>query len=314
MPKITPLPHAPRDAASAPGELIRAEPLPDIMAERPRRKGLAGFALAHPTIVAGLAIILALALAALFAPILGTADPSAISPLDRTLPPSADYWFGTDMAGRDVYSRVIYGARISLMVGFGTAFLASALGLAIGMVAGFVRWSDGIAMRVMDAIMSVPAILLAITLLSVAGGSVVSVILAISIAEFPRVARLVRGQVLALRDLPYVEAATIAGTRTIPLLARHIFPNIVAPLTVQATYICAIAMLIEASLSFVGAGLPPTTPTWGNIMSEGRAIWQVKPSIIFIPAAFLSVTVLAVNLVGDGLRDLFDPRADTRNG
>lgn len=289
-----------------------APPLPDVLEPRVRRTGAIGFVYRNPFMFFGFAIIALLVFCAALAPFLWTVDPSAISPLDRTLPPSADFWFGTDMAGRDIYSRVIYGTRVSLMVGFGAAFLASLLGLIVGLTSGFFRHLDGISMRVMDALMSIPAILLAISLLSVAGRNVTSVIVAIAIAEFPRVARLVRGQVLTLRDLQYVEAARVTGTRPAKLLVRHILPNILAPLSVQATYICAVAMLIEASLSFVGAGLPPTIPSWGNIMSEGRAIWQVKPSIIFIPAVFLSLAVLAINLVGDNLRDLFDPRSATR--
>jgi peptide/nickel transport system permease protein len=201
---------------------------------------------------------------------------------------------------------------VSLTVGFSVAFIASAVGLAIGLVSGFVRWADGIVMRVMDGLMSIPPILLAIALMALTRGSVGNVILAITIAEIPRVSRLVRGVVLSLREQPYVDAAIAAGTRTPLIILRHILPNTVAPMTVQATYICGSAMIIEAILSFIGDGTPPTIPSWGNIMAEGRALWQVKPFIVFFPAAFLSVTVLAVNLVGDGLRDALDPRAAKR--
>ena len=266
----------------------------------------------HPGIAVGGLLLVLIALAAVLAPLLFTVDPTALAPARRTRPPSAAHWFGTDMLGRDVYSRVVYGARVSLIVGFAVAALASAIGLAIGVVAGFVRWLDNLVMRVMDGLMSIPPILLAIALMALTRGSVGNVILAITIAEVPRTGRLVRGVVLSLRDLPYVEAAIAAGTRTPRLIWRHILPNTLAPLIVQASYICASAMITEAILSFIGAGTPPIVPSWGNIMAEGRALWQVKPFIVFFPAAALSITVLAVNLLGDGLRDALDPRMARR--
>jgi peptide/nickel transport system permease protein len=247
-------------------------------------------------------------LIAILAPYLFTVDPTTLNTSRRTRAPSADFWFGTDMLGRDIYSRVIYGARVSLTVGFSVAFLASVVGLAIGLVSGMIRWADSVIMRIMDGLMSIPPILLAVALMALTRGSIGNVILAITIAEIPRVSRLVRGVVLSLREQPYVDAATAAGTRTPMIILRHILPNTLAPMTVQATYICASAMIIEAILSFIGAGVPPITPSWGNIMAEGRSLWQVKPFIVFFPAVFLSATVLAVNLVGDGLRDALDPR------
>jgi peptide/nickel transport system permease protein len=303
--------NAPTVIPAPPGIAVAPEP-PDILPDVRPRHGMLGFALRHPTIAVGGVLLLLIVLMGVFAPYLGTVDPTALAPAQRTRAPSAAHWFGTDMLGRDIYSRVVYGARVSLTVGFSVAAIASAVGLAIGLFSGFVRRADGIVMRVMDGLMSIPPILLAIALMALTRGSVGNVILAITIAEIPRVSRLVRGVVLSLREQPYVDAAVAAGTRTPMIILRHILPNTVAPMTVQATYICGSAMIIEAILSFIGAGTPPTIPSWGNIMAEGRALWQVKPFIVFFPAAFLSVTVLAVNLVGDGLRDALDPRATKR--
>ena len=285
-----------------------AAPLPDVIPPRKARGPVWRFVRRYPTVVVGGVILTLILLAALLAPWLGTVDPTALAPAKRTRLPSAQYWFGTDMLGRDIYSRVIYGARVSLLVGFSVAVLASIGGLAIGLVSGMVRWLDGIVMRIVDGMMSIPPILLAIALMALTRGSVQNVIIAITIAEIPRVARLVRGVVLSLREQPYVEAAVTTGTRMPAIIWRHILPNTLAPMTVQATYICASAMITEAILSFIGAGVPPSVPTWGNIMAEGRALWQVKFYIILFPAIALSLTVLAVNLVGDGLRDALDPR------
>ncbi|WP_236841903.1 ABC transporter permease [Bosea sp. PAMC 26642] len=262
----------------------------------------------HPAVTVGAVLLLTMIFIAVFAPLLWTVDPTAISTSRRTRVPSELYWFGTDMLGRDIYSRVTYGARVSLLVGFSVAFCASVIGLSIGLFAGFVRWADGIVMRIIDGMMSIPPILLAIALMALTRGSVQNVIIAITLAEIPRVARLVRSVVLSLREQPYVEAAVSQGARVPRIIFRHILPNTVAPMMVQATYICASAMIVEAILSFIGAGVPPATPSWGNIMAEGRALWQVRPHIIFFPALFLSITVLAVNLLGDGLRDSLDPR------
>jgi len=297
----------PVDPATPPGIAVASE-LPDILPTVKLRVGVVGFVWRHPTIAIGSALLLAMLLIAVFAPWIGTVDPTALAPARRTREPSAAFWFGTDMLGRDVYSRVLYGTRVSLTVGFAVAILASLVGLAIGLVSGFIRWADGFIMRVMDGLMSIPPILLAIALMALTRGSVGNVITAITIAEIPRVSRLVRSVVLSLREQPYVDAAVAAGTRTPMIILRHILPNTVAPMTVQATYVCASAMIIEAILSFIGAGTPPTIPSWGNIMAEGRALWQVKPYIVFFPAIFLSVTVLAINLLGDGLRDALDPR------
>ena len=291
-----------------PPGLAIAQALPDLMMPVKVRRGLLGFLRNNPTVAIGGALLVILVLIGIFAPYLGTVDPTAIAPAKRMRPPSELYWFGTDALGRDVYSRVLYGTRVSLTVGLSVAWLATLVGLAIGLVSGFVRLADGIIMRVMDGLMSIPPILLAIALMALTRGSVGNVIMAITVAEIPRVSRLVRGVVLSLREQPYVDAAIACGTRTPMIILRHILPNTLAPMLVQATYVCASAMIVEAILSFIGAGTPPTIPSWGNIMAEGRALWQVKPYIVFFPAAFLSVTVLAVNLVGDGLRDALDPR------
>jgi peptide/nickel transport system permease protein len=293
---------------SVPPGLAVAPGMPSLWPDVKRRGGLVGFLRRHPTVAIGGLLLIVMVLLAVFAPYLGTVDPTALATARRTRPPSIDNWFGTDMLGRDIYSRVVYGARVSLTVGICVAAFASIVGLAIGLFSGFIRVADAVLMRVMDGLMSIPPILLAVALMALTRGSVTNVIIAITIPEIPRVSRLVRGVVLTLREQPYVHAAIASGTRTPMIILRHILPNTLAPMTVQATYICASAMIIEAILSFIGAGTPPITPSWGNIMAEGRALWQVKPFIIFFPAAFLSVTVLAVNLLGDGLRDALDPR------
>ncbi len=289
-----------------------AVPMQDIMPPVRARGGALGFLRRNPTIAIGGFLVLLMISVAIFAPFLFTRDPTSLAPALRTREPSAQFWFGSDMLGRDIYSRVLYGARVSLTVGFAVAICASAIGLFIGLISGFIRVADSIIMRIMDGMMSIPSILLAIALMALTRGSVGNVVLAITIAEIPRVSRLVRGVVLSLREQPYVDAAVASGTRTPMIIIRHILPNTLAPLTVQATYICASAMITEAILSFIGAGTPPIIPSWGNIMAEGRALWQVKPYIVFFPALFLSITVLAVNLLGDGLRDALDPRMAKR--
>ncbi len=299
-------------SAVMPKDVAAAAPMGDVLPPVTPRKGFIGFVRRNPTIAIGGGLLLLMLLIAIFAPLLWTVDPTALAPARRTREPSAEYWFGSDMLGRDVYSRVLYGARVSLLVGFSVAFCASVVGLTIGMISGYVRWADSIIMRIMDGMMSIPPILLAIALMALTRGSVQNVILAITVAEIPRVSRLVRGVVLSLREQPYVDAAVAAVTRTPRIIIRHILPNTLAPITVQATYICAAAMITEAILSFIGAGTPPIIPSWGNIMAEGRALWQVKPYIVFFPAVFLSITVLAVNLLGDGLRDALDPRMAKR--
>ncbi len=247
-------------------------------------------------------------LIALLTPFILSGDPRALAPGSRLLKPSELHWFGTDQLGRDLFLRVLYGARISLFVGFSVAFLSALLGTFVGMLSAANRQLDAIVMRVMDGVMSIPAILLAIALMAVTGGSVFNVIVAVTIVEIPRVARLIRGIVLSLREQPYIEAAVSVGTPPAMIVVRHLLPGIFAPLVVQATFVWATAMILEAALSFIGAGTPPTTPSWGNILSDARALWQIRPTMVFIPAGFLFVTLLAVNMLGDGLRDLLDPR------
>jgi peptide/nickel transport system permease protein len=266
----------------------------------------------HPTIVIGGVLLGLIGLMAVLAPYLGTTDPQTLSPIQRLRWPSPEHWFGTDMLGRDVYSRTVYGARVSLTVGLSVALLSTAIGLLIGLITGFNRWADAILMRIMDGLMAIPAVLIAIALMALTRASLENVILAITIAEAPRVARLVRGVVLTLRDLPYVEAAIASGTTLPRLLWRHIVPNTLPPVFVQATYTAASAMLVEAILSFLGAGTPPNIPSWGNIMAEGRSMFQLACYIVLFPGAFLSATVLAINLLGDGLRDALDPRLAQR--
>jgi peptide/nickel transport system permease protein len=266
----------------------------------------------HPTIVIGGVLLGLIGLMAVLAPYLGTTDPQTLSPIQRLRWPSPEHWFGTDMLGRDVYSRTVYGARVSLTVGLSVALLSTAIGLLIGLITGFNRWADAILMRIMDGLMAIPAVLIAIALMALTRASLENVILAITIAEAPRVARLVRGVVLTLRDLPYVEAAIASGATLPRLLWRHIVPNTLPPVFVQATYTAASAMLVEAILSFLGAGTPPNIPSWGNIMAEGRSMFQLACYIVLFPGAFLSATVLAINLLGDGLRDALDPRLAQR--
>jgi peptide/nickel transport system permease protein len=272
---------------------------------------LGAFIRRNPTIVIGGALLLALIAMTLAAPWL-VGDPFRQAPVNRLRPPSERFWFGTDQFGRDVLSRTIYGARVSLIVGLTVACLASLIGLAIGLVCGYFRRIDGVVMRLMDGIMAIPSILLAIALITLTRPGLGIVIAAIVIPEVPRIVRVVRAVVLSIRAQPYVESAVAGGTRTAKLLARHILPNTLAPLIVQATYVCASAMLIEAGLSFLGAGVPPEIPSWGNIIAQGRTFFQIAPWVIFIPGAFLAVTVLAVNMLGDGLRDRLDPRLARR--
>jgi len=280
----------------------------------------------NASVIIGGAIMLLMTLIALSAPWLGTMDPTSIDPTNRNKRPGVEtmvtdssgreivrlYRMGTDSLGRDVYSRVIYGARVSLVLGVTVAVLSMLAGLAIGLVAGYIRWVDSLVMRFMDGLMAIPGILLAIALVSIWGSGLGTVVLAIMIPEIPRVVRLVRSIVLSIREEPYVESAISVGTPLPKILVRHVLPNTLAPLIVQGTYVCASAILVEAILSFLGAGIPPETPTWGNIMAEGRVLFRVFPHNTLFPGIFLAMTVLGVNMLGDGLRDTLDPRLAKR--
>jgi peptide/nickel transport system permease protein len=276
----------------------------------------------NPSVIIGGILILLIASLVPAAKMLTSLDPTEISVRNRNKVPGHEMTLrnddgekykvvahmGTDKLGRDVYTRVIYGARVSLMVGLSVAVISVAIGLLIGLLAGYFRWVDAVVMRIMDGLMAIPSILLAIALVSLSGASLVTVILAIVIPEIPRVVRLVRSIVLSIREEPYVEAAISVGTPTPKILWRHVLPNTVAPLIVQGTFICGSAILLEAILSFLGVGIPPEIPTWGNIMAEGRDLFQIYPHSIFYPGIFLTLTVLAINMLGDGLRDTIDPR------
>jgi peptide/nickel transport system permease protein len=268
---------------------------------------LRDFARRHPTVVASTAVLLILVILTVASPYLSS-NPLDISPRNRLKTPSAENWFGTDNVGRDIYSRTLHGGRVSLTVGLGVGLLATFFGLMVGLVSGYSRPVDAVIMRIMDGLMAIPEILLAITFVAITSASIQNVIMAITIPEVPRVARLVRSVVLMIREQPYVEAAVSVGTGLPKMLLRHVLPNTVAPLLVQGTYVFASAVITEALLGFVGAGTPPEIPSWGNIMAEGRIYFQMAPWIIFFPGTFLTFAVLAVNVLGDGLRDMLDPR------
>lgn len=273
--------------------------------------GLLRFIRRNPTIAFGGLLLVVLVGLALAAPWI-SADPFKQTPANRLRPPSSQFWFGTDRYGRDVFARTLHGAQVSLRVGFYVALLSSAIGLILGLLCGYYRRFDAVVMRVMDGLMAIPSILLAIALITLTRPGLGIVITAIVIPEVPRIVRVVRAVVLSIKSQPYIESAIAGGTRTFKLLAKHILPNTMAPLIVQATYVCASAMLIEAGLSFLGAGVPPEIPSWGNIIAQSRDFFQIAPWAILIPGGFLALTVLAVNMLGDGLRDRLDPRLARR--
>jgi len=278
-----------------------------VAAARPRAAGRRVLG-RHPTLAVGLGVLALIVTAGALAPLWGTGDPLEIRPAERLQGPSAAHWFGTDNFGRDIYTRTLYGARVSLVVGGAVATGSLLLGGALGLVVGFHRRLDAVAMRVMDGVMAIPAILLALALMALMKASVQNVVIALVVPEIPRVARVVRASVLSLREHVMVEGARALGVGTPRILLRYVLPALVAPLVVQGTYIGASAILFEAYLSFLGAGTPPVIPSWGNIMAEGRAYVQLAFWIILFPGLFLAASVLAINLAGDGLRDLLDVR------
>ena len=257
-------------------------------------------------------VLLIIILIAIFAPLVAPHDPLLQNPIERLKPPSSDHLLGTDNYGRDLFSRVVYGARVSLVIGIGVTILSVVIGLAVGLVSGFFRTADAVIMRIMDGLMAMPSVLLAIAIVSLVGASIWTVMAAITIPEIPRVVRLVRSVVLTAREEPYVEAAIALGTSMPRVLWRHLMPNTFAPLTVQATYVCASAILTEAILSFLGAGVSTETPTWGNIMAEGRLYFAINPWLVFWPAIVLSLCILSINILGDALRDSLDPKMKSR--
>ncbi len=290
------------------------------------RKSLARRVLRNTAVRIGGCVLALLVLLALAAPWLGTVDPTALDPASANLLPgvraeftdlageAVQHWFlmGSDSLGRDIWSRTLYGARVSITLGLSVAVVALAGGMAVGLLAGYFRRADGVVMRLMDGVMAIPGILFAISLVALFGGTLATVVFAIAVPEIPRVARLIRSVVLSVREEPYVEAAIALDTPTWKILARHILPNAIAPLIVQGTYVCASAILVEAILSFLGVGLPADMATWGNIMAEGRSQFNQYPHNVLFPGVFLALTVLSINILGDGLRDTLDPKFNKR--
>jgi peptide/nickel transport system permease protein len=284
---------------------------PVTIALTPRRERFR-FLSRHLTLVIGVTLITVLALLSIGAPLITHYNPIALDVTHRLRPPNAEHWFGTDNYGRDVFSRTLYGGRISLLVGISATVLSSLIGTAIGIAAGMFRWVDAVLMRVMDGLMAIPSILLAVAMMTLVRPGVMIVVIAITVPEVPRIARLVRSVTLVIREQTYVQAAEAIGTRLPALLLRHILPNALTPIIVQATYVCGSAVLIEAYLGFLGVGVPPEIPSWGNIISDGRTYIQLAIWMVLFPASFLGAMVMAINMLGDGVRDFLDPRLARR--
>ena len=258
--------------------------------------------------VAGAVLVLFVVLVSVLAPVLAPYDPMRSNFRARMVPPGAEHWFGTDHFGRDLLSRVIYGGRASLEIGFFVVVATGIAGTTIGALAGYFRRLDNPLMRLMDALMAFPAILLAIVISAVLGASIINVVIALSIATGPHTARIVRGSVLVVREMEYVEAGRALGASDLRLLFGHVLINAMAPLIVRLTYVFAIAILAEAVLSYIGVGPPPPTPTFGNIIAGERDFMETAPWAMIFPGLAIVVSVLGLNLLGDGLRDVLDPR------
>jgi peptide/nickel transport system permease protein len=292
---------------------IETLPEPSIPITTPLRPRF-GFLTETPIIAAATICLGLIVASAILAPLISPHDPLLLAPAQRLKPSSAQFLLGTDAYGRDALSRILYGGRVSLLIGLGSALISIGVGLLIGLVSGFFKWVDAVMMRIMDGLMAIPSVLLAVAVVSLSGATIATVLIAITIPEVPRVARLVRSVVLSAREEPYVEAAISVGSSLPKIMWRHLMPNTIAPLIVQGTYVCASAILTEAILSFLGAGINPETPTWGNMMAEGRVYFQLKPSLIFWPGLMLSLAILSINLIGDAARDALDPRMKKREG
>lgn len=264
-------------------------------------------------VIAAGAVLAVYALIGVLAPAF-VGDIRALNLPERLLSPDAAHWFGTDQLGRDVFGRTLYGTRNSLIVGFAVAIATTLIGVTLGIVTCFSAWTDRIAMRLMDGLMAIPGVLLAIAMVAIFGSSLQNVVIAVTVPEIPRMVRLVRSVTLTVREQPFIAAAISIGTPLPRILWRHVLPNVIGAVMVQATYTCASAIISEAVLSFLGAGTPPEIPSWGNMMADGRQLFQVAPWIIAFPGIFLAVLVLAVNLAGDGLRQAIDPKLSRRVG
>jgi peptide/nickel transport system permease protein len=289
------------------GQWARGE-TPSLRAGRASRNALWRRALRQKGIVGGGIVMLLMVIVALIAPLLATHNPTLIAGVDRLRPPTAYHFFGTDSQGRDVYSRVVFGAQLSLAVGFAVSLTTLIAGTALGLFCGYYRRFDSVVMRVMDGMMAFPGIILAIGIMAVRGTQVSNVVLALSVVYTPRLTRVVRSIVLSLREMQFVEAASAIGNPSTRILWRHILPNCLSPLIVQASFIFAEAVLGEATLSFLGAGAPPEIPSWGSMLNDSKNVLRQAPWTMLFPGAAITLTVFALNLLGDGLRDLLDPR------
>ena len=289
-------------AGALPGTAVAGAP-----SASPKWLGVRVF-LRRKTAVIGVVLVALNLLVALTAPALSRWDPQALDVKSRLSPPSTTHWFGTDDVGRDAWSRVIYGARLSMLVGGSVVLLSFVGGLFFGLLGGYYRRLDDVLMRIMDGLMAFPGIILAIALMAALGPSVINVVFALGVVYVPRVARIVRGSVLVIRETPYVEAARALGIPDIRILLLHVLPNCLSPVIVQGTFIFAAAVLGEAALSFLGVGVPPQIPSWGNVLAEGRLYIQQAGWLTLFPGAAILLSILGLNLFGDGLRDLLDPK------